>query len=181
MRQPILETSRLWIRELRLTDDDGMFALDSNPRVHEHLGNNPIHTIDQARSLIQGVRQQYIDHGIGRWAMIEKQTGEFVGWTGFKLNLEAINGHQNFLDIGYRLREEFWGMGYAAESAVVCLDYVFSHSKYEVIYGMAMQSNKASIKILNEKLGMRQIGTFEGHGALCTFYELMKEDWMNKE
>lgn len=176
----ILETPRLLIRELLPTDETGMFALDSNPRVHHHLGNNPIKTVEQARELIQSVRQQYLDHGVGRWAMTEKQTGIFIGWTGFKFNTETINGHQNFLDIGYRLREEFWGMGYASESATACLNYAFTHGSQEVIYGMAMQSNQASIKILHEKLGMRHAGTYIGHGALCNFYELSKKEWLTK-
>jgi RimJ/RimL family protein N-acetyltransferase len=180
MEQPILESSRLLIRELKPTDDDGMFALDSNPKVHEHLGNNPVKTIDQSRELIESVRQQYRDHGVGRWALVEKQTGIFVGWTGFKFNTETINGHQNFLDVGYRLREEYWGMGYASEAAVTCLNYAFANWRYERIFGMAMQSNKASIKILKEKLGMRPIGTFNYHGARCNCYELGKKEWLNK-
>lgn len=180
MEQPIFETSRLLIRELMSTDEDGMFALDANPEVHKHLGNNPVKSIGEIREMIASVQQQYLDHGVGRWAMIEKQTGIFVGWTGFKFNTKSINGYRDFLDIGYRLREEFWGMGYASESAVACLDHVFTHWKHDVIYGMAMQSNKASIRILNEKLGMLQTGTFMGHGALCNFYELRKMDWLKK-
>ena len=180
MQQPILETPHLRIREMQLTDLDGMFALDSNPKVHRYLGNNPIKTKSEALELIKGVRNQYEALGIGRWVMEEKKTGDFVGWTGFKLNTEPIFGHQNFLDIGYRLREEYWGKGYAYESAVACMNYAAEHFDLKIINAMAMIDNKASVKILNEKLGMHEIGIFEGHGASCYFYEISIEEWKAK-
>lgn len=178
MSSPLFETSRLIIRKIEASDVEGMYALDSNPRVHEHLGNEPIQTLAQAEAIIAKVLAQYRDLKIARWALVEKSSGNFIGWTGFKLNLEPINDHVNFLDIGYRLREEYWGKGYASESAVACLDYAFNHWDYETIYGMAMDGNEASIKILNQKLGMRQTGTFFGHGSLCNFYEITKDEWL---
>lgn len=180
MQQPTLETLRLRIREMRIDDVDGMFALDSNPNVHRYLGNTPIKTKAEALSLIKTVRNQYETLGIGRWVMEERETGEFVGWTGFKLNTEPVFGHQNFLDIGYRLREEFWGKGYAYESAVACMDYIFKNTEYTIINAMAMTENHASVTILNEKLGMRELGIFEGHGAPCYFYEITKTEWLER-
>lgn len=178
MKQPILETSRLLIRELLSEDEQGMYALDSNPKVHVHLGNNPVTSMEITRELIAGVRQQYMDYGVGRWAMLEKKTNEFIGWSGFKRNLEPVNGVSHFLDIGYRLREKFWGRGYAFEAAKACMDYAFANWDEKTIYGMAMQTNTASIKILNQKLGMQQTGTFLGHGAICNFYEITKIAWL---
>ncbi len=178
MSLPLFETSRLIIRKIIPADAAGMFALDSNPRVHEYLGNEPIQSLEQAEEIVKKVIGQYRDIAIARWAMVEKASGEFIGWTGFKLNLEPINNHVNFLDLGYRLREEFWGKGYATESAIACMDYAFEHWNYDTIYGMAMQGNKASINILNKKIGMRHTGTFTGHGALCNFYEITKTEWL---
>lgn len=180
MKQPTIETPRLRIRGLVPTDADGIFALDSNPNVHRYLGNNPIKTIEEASKIIAKVRKQYEDLGIGRWAMVEKETGNFIGWTGFKLNIEAVNGHTHFIDLGYRLREEFWGKGYAYESAVACMDYAVAHLDFDPINAMAMTTNDASVKILNEKIGMREIGVFEDLGSPCYFYEISKAEWRNR-
>ncbi len=79
-----IETERLIIRPLTLEDEAGMFLLDSDPLVHKFLGNRPIEKTGQAREMIENILQQYIDFGIGRWAIIEKSTNEFVGWTGLK-------------------------------------------------------------------------------------------------
>ena len=54
------------------------------------------------------IRQQYIDNGIDRWAIINKETNDFIGWTGLKFVTETTNNHINFYDLGYRLIEKYW-------------------------------------------------------------------------
>ena len=98
-----LETERLILRELLPTDDEAMFELDSNPEVHKYLGNNPVRNIEECRTTIELVRKQYIENGIGRFAMIEKSSGNFTGWTGLKFIKVPINNHINFYEVGYRL------------------------------------------------------------------------------
>src|SRR5688572_5204127 len=97
------ETPRLILRELHPSDDAGMFELDSDPEVHRYLGGQTVESIDQCRAIIEMVRQQYIDNGIGRWAVIEKSSGSFIGWAGLKLVRTITNGHTDFYDLGYRL------------------------------------------------------------------------------
>ena len=98
--KPIVETERLILRELLAKDAEAMFAMDCDPDVHKFLGNNPIQKIEETIKTIEMVRQQYLDNGIGRWAMIEKSSGEFVGWTGLKFMKEPINNHINFYETG---------------------------------------------------------------------------------
>jgi ribosomal-protein-alanine N-acetyltransferase len=77
--EPIIETKRLILRELLPVDDIGMFELDSDKAVHKYLGNKPVNTIEESRKIIEAIRQQYEDNGIGRWAVVEKSTGKFLG------------------------------------------------------------------------------------------------------
>src|SRR5918993_1172509 len=98
----IIETERLILREFLPSDDEGMFELDSNPEVHKYLGENPSHTIEQAREMIANIRQQYAENGIGRWAAIEKETGNFIGWSGLKFIREYENNRIHYYDVGYR-------------------------------------------------------------------------------
>jgi len=72
MTQPTIETRRLLIRELLPEDADGMFELESNPNVHLYLGNKPLQSIEESREAIRFIRKQYVDNGIGRWAVLEK-------------------------------------------------------------------------------------------------------------
>ena len=180
MKQPIIETERLIIREMLLSDAEGMFEMDSNPNVHRYLGNKPVKTLEESKKVIGYVRKQYEELGIGRWVMEEKATGKFLGWTGFKLNVEPVNGYTHFLDLGYRLLESEWGKGYASESAYACMDYICKHWDHDTIYGMAMTTNGASNRILHEKVGMHLVNTFDYDGDECYFYEITKEEWLAK-
>jgi len=176
-----IETERLILREIKETDVNGIFKLDSDPKVHQYLGNNPIITKAQALNNIQFIRNQYIDNGIGRFAVIEKESGDFIGWSGLKLNKgdkEELNGYKNFVDIGYRLIPTFWGKGYAFETAVTCLDFGFKEMKYDTIYGAAEIENIGSNKIL-KKIGLQFINDFEFQGKKANWYELNKSDYGN--
>jgi len=169
------ETERLILRELMPADEEGMFELDSDPIVHKYIDNNPVKSRDQIREVISFIRQQYEERGIGRWAAIEKSSGDFIGWSGLKLNdeKEPLNGKVNFIDIGYRFIPRYWGKGYATESSLVALDYGFKEKKYDTITGIALIENIASIKVL-QKIGLEYIEDFMVHGELASWYELKR-------
>ena len=174
-----LETDRLILREIRKTDINEMFELDSDEKVHEYLGKNPINTILQAEENIRFIHQQYQELGIGRFACIEKETGEFIGWSGLKLNTgkkEALNGYQDFVDIGYRFIPRFWGKGYASETAFACLEFGFKEMNYDTIYGAADIENIGSNKVLR-KIGLQFINQFNYKEVKVNWYELKKANY----
>ena len=171
-----IETDRLLLRELLPSDDEGMFELDSDPEVHRYLGGHPLKDIEESRKIIASLRQQYIDYGIGRWAMILKATGEFMGWTGLKFCTELRNNHINYYDLGYRLIRRYWGKGYASESAVASLEYGFNTMNLPVIYGTADMNNLTSRHIL-EKSGLRHIETYNHEGTPSAWLKITKAEW----
>lgn len=162
------------LRELVALDDVGMFALDSDREVHRFLGNNPVTDIAQSREIIALIRQQYLDNGIGRWAVILKETGEFLGWSGLKLE-RNINGHEQFYDLGYRFIKKHWGKGYGYESAQAFIDFGFNEMKLEKICAMFEHGNTASKRIM-EKCGMHFVNDFlyqdKHEKAMCSWYEI---------
>lgn len=167
----ILQTKRLILRPFESSDDEVLFALDSNPNVHLYLGNNPATKIEQVQENIKSLQNQYKQNGIGRFVVELKETNEVIGWAGLKFITEEDNGHVNFYDIGYRLREEFWGKGYAYEAAVKWLDHAFNDMKIPAIYASAHIDNIGSNKIL-KKIGLQQNGQFLWNGLTCNWYEL---------
>lgn len=175
----VIETERLILRKLLPSDDEGMFLLDSNPNVHRFLGNNPVSTIAESRNMIENIRNQYVQNGTGRLAVILKESNEFIGWCGIKFITEPDNNHINFYEIGYRLREEFWGKGYAYEAAKACLDYGFHQMNITIMHASANIENSGSRKIL-EKMGMQQKNQFEWNGIPCVWYELNKTDYLRQ-
>lgn len=49
--------------------------------------------------VIESIRKQYFDNGIGRWAVIEKESNNFIGWSGLKFVREETNNHIEYLDV----------------------------------------------------------------------------------
>lgn len=174
-----LETERLILRDLLETDIEGMFELDSNPLVHKYLGKKPITTKKQAEEAIQFIREQYNERGIGRFAAIEKSSGDFIGWTGIKYNTgdkEVLVDKRDFYDIGYRFIPRYWGKGYASESSFKSLDFGFKELQIKNMCGAAEIGNIASNKVL-QKIGLKFIEDFMFEGEKINWYELKKEDY----
>lgn len=174
------ETDRLILRELLPSDKEGMFELDTDPEVHRYLGNHPVSQMEQIEEAIAFIRQQYVDNGIGRWALVEKSTGNFMGWGGLKLMKELTNGHINYYDLGYRLIKKYWGKGFATEASGVSLDYGFEKLKQDKIYAMADVRNSASRHTL-EKSGLHFIEQFNYKGEEHDWFEITKEEWRKNQ
>jgi RimJ/RimL family protein N-acetyltransferase len=172
------ETNRLILREIGPEDIDGMFELDNDPEVHRYLGNNPIQTRQQAAEVIEFIRQQYVANGVGRWAVIDKQTNNFLGWAGLKLITEPTNNQLNYLDLGYRLIKKYWGQGIATEAARASLAYAFNDMQAPAVYAITDSNNAASHHVLL-KAGLRFIETFEHHGFTHNWYKIDREAFEN--
>jgi RimJ/RimL family protein N-acetyltransferase len=152
-----------------------MFALDSDPAVHRYLNGigGPLQT-DPAQGLatVRFVQEQYRTAGIGRWAVLLRATGEFMGWAGLKLVGGPVNGHYDFYDLGYRFRPPFWRQGYGYEAAQAWLDYGFQTLHLPRICAYADIENTASRRIL-EKVGLHPGNEFLEGGTRCVWYEAL--------
>ena len=173
-----VETERFILREILSTDVDGLFELDSDSQVHRYLGNKPVSQKDQIVETINFIRKQYFDNGIGRWAIIDKKTNNFIGWTGLKFVTETTNNHNNFYDLGYRLIKKYWGQGIATETAFASLEYAFNQLNTNEVYAMSDCENFASNKIL-KKVGLRYIETFDLDGVNHNWYKIERSDYAN--
>ncbi|MBD2769494.1 GNAT family N-acetyltransferase [Hymenobacter sp. BT664] len=166
-------TARLLFRPLTEADAAGMFALDSDPAVHRYLGGiggRPAAELAQSAETIAYIQAQYQANGIGRWAVLLRATGEFMGWAGLKLVPGPINGHYHFYDLGYRFRPAYWRQGYGYEAAQAWLDYGFQTLELPRICAYADAENVASCRIL-EKVGLQRGNEFVEEGVRCVWYE----------
>ena len=152
-----LQTNRLILRPLEISDAQAMFDMNKNPEVHKYLWQTPEKNIGESIKVIDYVQKQYKENKIGRFATILKETNEFIGWTGIKfVNDQTENGNTNFYDYGYRLDEKFWNKGYATEASIAWLDYGFNQMKIEKMNAYTHFENDASNHIL-QKVGFNFI------------------------
>jgi ribosomal-protein-alanine N-acetyltransferase len=178
MKSPI-ETERFVLRNLETTDAQGMFELDSDPDVLIYLGNNPLSSIEQSKKIIESVHKQYKKNGIGRWAIIDKNTNEFIGWTGLKYE-ENVREDFNYYDLGYRLKKKFWEKGIATETSLISLNYGFSELKLKKISATAHVKNIPSNKVL-QKVGFTFKELILIDNEPCNWYEITKPEWVKKQ
>ncbi len=162
------------LRKLTNEDVDNIFLLDSNPEVMKYVGVPPTTEKGESARMLENIINQYQNNGTGRLAVIEKETSQFIGWSGIKLLTDEVNGFKNVYELGYRFLPEFWGKGYATESALASLDLGFNQLNAEKIYAYADIDNQSSNHILT-KLGFENKGTFLDKVDICNWYELEKK------
>jgi [ribosomal protein S5]-alanine N-acetyltransferase len=169
----LLETKRIILRPLELSDAEDLFELNKNRNVHKYLWQKPEKVIEESIKVIEYVQKQYKENNIGRYATILKETGEFIGWTGIKfVNDLEENGNTNFFDYGYRLNEKFWNKGYATEASIFWLDYGFNKMKIDIMNAYTHAQNAASNHVL-QKVGMKFMEDyFDKEGVLWKWWQM---------
>ncbi|WP_428224684.1 GNAT family N-acetyltransferase [Flavobacterium sp.] len=163
----ILETPRLYLRELKVTDAEDFFLLNQDPEVIRYTGDVAFNHISEAVSFLQNYNP-YELYDYGRWAVIRKEDNAFLGWCGLKYSSDLDE-----VDVGFRFFKKYWNQGYATESAKASLHYGFETLHLNKIVGRAMKANSASIKVL-EKIGMKYTGTFDFMKHEGVLYEIQK-------
>jgi ribosomal-protein-alanine N-acetyltransferase len=163
-----LETNRLFMREFLPEDAPGMFDLNNDPEVIQFTGDVPFANEEAALNLIN-TYDQYKKYQLGRLAVIRKTDGVFMGWCGLKYLEETQE-----VDLGYRFKKEYWGMGYATEAGLACLSYGFRLEHIQTIVGRAWVQNKASIRVL-EKMGMKFVKEILRDHQPQVYYAIHKE------
>lgn len=169
----ILETERLVLREFQVTDARKMWELNADLEVLKYTGNTSFESIQQAKIFLENY-SDYKTNGYGRWAVVLKESDEFIGWCGLKLNEE------NFTDIGFRFFRKDWNKGFATESSKTVLADGFNNLGLDEIIGRSAIENLASIKVLN-KLNMKywKTDTCEGIGK-SVYYRINKKQFYNE-
>lgn len=162
-----LESKRLILREFHLDDAGTFYLLNNNKEVMRYTGDRPFKNIEDAQELIK-TYPNYKRDGYGRWTVIEKSSNKIIGWCGLK------NQPGEYVDLGYRFLQEFWGQGYATEAAQACIAYGFDALNLHEIVGRTAIENLASIRVL-EKIGMHFWKKDECEGIKdSVYYQILK-------
>ncbi|QEG23579.1 hypothetical protein MFFC18_34800 [Mariniblastus fucicola] len=113
---------------------------------------------------IRGFQRHFAENGFTYFAVEELTSAEFLGFVGLK--------HQSFdspytpaIDIGWRLKKEAWGRGFATEAAKACLDFAFEDLQLDSVLSICPTINLASEAVM-KRIGMEKAGTFQ-HPAIA--------------
>ncbi len=144
-------SARLTFREMTTADLNDMASLLGDPAVMEFYPHPK--TRDEAQRWIDWNTTNYAEHGYGLW-IIETTTGDFVGDCG--LTWQSVNGAR-MLEVGYHVRRELHGRGYATEAAAACRDFARDALGLTDLVAIIHPANVASQRVA-EKIGLRYVG-----------------------
>ena len=147
----MIETERLILRDWR-EDDIGPFLRHTNtPAVMRWLGGVRSEA-DQQEAIARIMRWQ-TERGFTFWAVQRKADGELLGFCGLKIADTAGSPIEGMHEIGWRLREDVWGQGYAKEAAIASLDFAFGTLGADRVVAITFAPNEPSWGLM-ERLGM---------------------------
>ena len=183
MNLPIyLETERMSLRELRLSDEDLILELDSDPEVMRYLTDGEASTREHVRGALMRTQDLYQKHGgrFGFWGAIEKETGNFMGWFHFRPSKKDPDNVKR-IELGYRLKKAYWGKGFATEGSRALVLKGFTDLGVDEIFATTMAKNLASQKVM-EKVGLSFSKNyvedlFPGSDQSAVEYLLSKAQW----
>ena len=166
----ILETKRLFLREMTMSDLDALFAVLGDKEIMQHYPYS--FDEERVRSWIERNMKRYTDDGFGLWAVCLKDTGEMIGDCG--LTLQNIDGTM-LPEIGYHIRKDQQRKGYAKEAAAAVRDWAFQNTEYPALYSYCKYTNVGSFKTA-ESIGMHFEKEYEDEANKITHVSVIRRE-----
>ncbi len=152
MTMDFLKTERLILRNWKESDLPEFIRMNKDPQVMEFFPAP--WTPRESEAAYDRIKTAIEERGWGLWAVEEKVSGKFMGFTG--LNIPGFEAaFMPAVEIGWRLLPEFWNKGYATEAAKKALWFGFEVLKLDQIVSFTAVSNVKSQRVM-EKLGMER-------------------------
>ena len=144
----VLETARLRLREFVSQDADALAAVLGDPVAMQWYPA----PFDRkgVEEWIERNRSRYQSDGYGLWAMVLKYSDELIGDCG--CFLRDVDGRDD-IEIGYHVRRDLWGRGYATEAAAACMQYAFTKLGVDRVISLIRPENVQSVRVA-EKNGL---------------------------
>ncbi|MET0034557.1 MAG: GNAT family N-acetyltransferase [Candidatus Thiodiazotropha lotti] len=170
----LFETERLYGREFTTQDTTRLTQILSDPEVMKYS----VHGVCDERATRKFIDWSiacYEESGIGFWALIEKKSGNLIGFSG--VGPEPVDGTE-LMNLGYRLAREYWNLRFATEAAKGVLEYVFRQRAIESVAVIIEPDHLASLKVA-EKVGFTDYTNREFYGRPVRIYRLDLQAWLS--
>ncbi len=156
-----LMTDRLTIRPFKLDDIKPFYDLCNNKEVMRYIGDGHIPSIEEMTQSITTWMQCFQQKHYSLFALNLNSTHNLIGFCGL---IDQVIDNKNEVELGYRLGQNFWHQGLAAEAALAVKKYAFTQLQLPHLYSIIKPENLASIKVAT-KIGMQfsRETVFHGH------------------
>lgn len=167
----LLETERLFLRELTADDFDALYEVLADSDIMQHYPY--IFDESRVRNWINKNIERYEIFGFGMWAVCLKETGEMIGDCG--VTMQNINGMIK-PEIGYHINKRFQRKGYAKEAARACRDWAFENTPFNILYSYMKKTNVASVATAMAN-GMSKVDEYKDEeNEITVVYAIRKGD-----
>lgn len=172
---PLIETNRLWLRMFEVRDLDSAFRLFNDDAVQKYLAPQNRRTREQMKTTLQNFLQRWQERGFGLWRVSEKGSDKMFGYCGFQYLDKTLD-----VEISFAFFKDFWGKGFAAEAANVCLRFGFEELLFAKVYAATHPDNLASRGVLG-KIGMDFEISTTHYGIDVVTYSISRGDFSPAE
>ncbi|MCE8019296.1 GNAT family N-acetyltransferase [Halomonas sp. MCCC 1A11036] len=170
-----LETPRLFLRPLATSDLPELAAILADPEVMRYSLRGVCDEM-ATRVFLDWCFDCYINHRTGPLALVDRNSGEFVGFCG--VSPERVKGSA-VLSLGYRLARRYWGQGLATEAATAALAHAFEERCFDSIVAIVEPTHIASLRVA-EKVGFERFETCEFHQRPVRLYRMRRAQWLQR-
>ena len=155
MAEIIARTERLLLRTEAEGDQRIWREHMNRPAVMAHLGGP--RTDEQIAENFQRMADNWARHGFSFMLLERRSDGLLLGHCGLALiePAEAPAALHGQMQIGWMLRPDCWGQGYALEAARRVTALAFERFGATTLFGQTSQGNAPSWRLM-ERLGMRR-------------------------
>ncbi len=168
------QSKRLIFRRLKESDREDYYDMMRNPNVMDPVPRPIMSRATSDENFEKHSTSDFDKTDIKVLAVVRHDSNEFIGVAAFLVNYEGEP------EIGYRLREKHWGIGFGTEVCQALIDFGFNQMDYELITADVNTKNEKSVKILDKFLNRDKEFHNTADNCWDRKYVLLKSDWMNR-
>lgn len=170
-----LESDRLILRMFRESDLNEYAEMCADPEVMRYISTGVTLSRPAAWQNMAFVIGHWHLRGYGLWAVEEQRSGILIG----RIGCWKPEGWPGF-EVGWMLRRQSWGHGFATEGARMALKYAFDTLQLDHVISLIHPRNEPSIRV-SQRLGEKLEGTTymaTVPGVLLNVYGISREAWV---
>ncbi len=175
---PRLETERLILREMTLSDKEDIFRNFSDENVTTYFYMNPFTAVEESENIIKRARDLFEQENGIQWGIVLKDGKTLIGTCGYETWIK-----ENFRgELGYDLRRSYWGKGIMSEALRAVIQFGFEKMELNRIEVTTRSDNMRSINMLC-RLGFQKEGVireavyWKGKFYDQVLFSLLKKEW----
>jgi RimJ/RimL family protein N-acetyltransferase len=150
------ETERLRLEPWTGAHTEVLVDMNADPEVMRFIGAGLPLGRTESEAASERLEEHWRTYGFGLWAAVEKASCQMIGYVGLSHPL-WLPAYADQVEVGWRLRRDAWGRGYATEGATAALRVGFQRLGLSELLAFVHPENARSLAVA-AKLGMADRG-----------------------